>query len=207
MLPTWTWDDLATFLDHVEGDWLRPAITFAALAGCRRGEVVGLRWADVELERSHVTIARTVSDVGSELVEGDTKSHRSRPVGLDEHLVALLRRHRAAQNEWRLTVGPAWIDRALVFPGPGGDYLKPATLSQRFERLVASAGVPRIRFHDLRHTHATLLVDAGRDPKTISERLGHATVAFTFDRYVKSSTEAQIAAANDFAARLGRGTR
>ena len=167
--------------------------------------MIGLRWDDIDLDGRQVVIAHTVTDVGGELVTGTTKSHRSRPVGLDDHLVAVLRRHRAAQAEWRLLVGPGWVDRGLVFPAPDGDYLRPATLTQQFDRLVASAGVPRIRLHDLRHTHASLLVEAGRNPKLVSERLGHRDVAFTLNRYVKVSTEQQIEAANDFTRRL-RGT-
>jgi integrase len=203
-MPVWTWDDLAAFLDHVDGRPLAAAITFAALTGCRRAEVVGLRWADVDLDARQMVVAHAVVDVGGQLVAGSTKTHRSRPVGLDDDLVGLLRRHRVAQNEWRLSVGAHWVDRDLVFPGPDGDHLDPARLSAAFKRYVADAGVPPIRFHDLRHSHASLLVDAGQNPKLVSERLGHATVGFTLDRYVKVSTVAQIDAANDFAARLRR---
>lgn len=205
--PTWTWEQLGRFLDHVDGVDHGEPIVFAALTRCRRGEVCGLRWSDVDVEARTLTIARTVVDVNGELVEGTPKSHRTRPIGLDDHLGSMFRRHRVAQNEWRLQVGRHWVDQGLVFPGPDGDYLKPGTLSQRFERLVAEAGVPRIRFHDLRHTHASLLVASGRDPKLVSERLGHATVAFTLDRYVHASTDDQIDAANEFASRLGRVAR
>lgn len=200
----WTWDELGSFLDHIDGRPHAAAITFAAFTGVRRGEVIGLRWSDVDLEHRQAVIVQTVTEVGSELVVGTTKSHRSRPVGLDDELVALLRRHRVAHNEWRLTMGRHWIDRDLVFPDAAGDFVRPETLSQQFDRLVATAGVPRIRFHDLRHTHATLLAEDGKNPKLISERLGHATVAFTLDRYVKVSTDTQIEAANDFSRRLRR---
>jgi integrase len=162
---------------------------------------------DVDLDGRTPTISRSVRDVDSVLIEGDTKTHEPRTIGLDASLVALLRHQRVAQNEWRLKVGPDWVDRDLVFPGPDGDYLKPGTLSQRFDRLIASAGLPRIRFHDLRHTHATLLVESGKDAKIVSQRLGHSTVAFTLDRYVKPSLQAHIDAADDFARWLGRRTR
>jgi integrase len=168
-----------------------------------------MRWSDVDLDAGTAVLARSLSDVGNVLIEGDTRNHRSRPIGLNDNLVRLLRRHRIAQNEWRLQVGPDWIDRVLVFRGPGGDFLKPATLSQRFDRLIARIDVPRIRVHDLRHTYATLQVEVGGagNAKTVSQQLGHADVTFTMNRYVKPSIQSQIDAANRFARRLGRGTR
>jgi integrase len=204
---TWSADELGRFLADIEGRERVESIVFAALTGARRGEIVGLRWSDVDLDRRTALIACSVVVVGGAFVEGDTKTHRARPVSLDDALVAMLRRHRVAQAEWRLRVGSYWIDRGLVFPGPDGDYEKPDTLSQRFERLVASVDVPRIRFHDLRHTHATLLVEAGVDPKAVSERLGHSTVAFTLDHYVHPTLDQQRAAAELFAGLLRQARR
>jgi integrase len=90
------------------------------------------------------------------------------------------------------------------FAAPDGSYTRPGTLTQQFDRLVEASGVQRIRFHDLRHTHATLLIASGWDAKLVSDRLGHATVAFTLDRYTHPSREQQASAANDFASRIGR---
>lgn len=200
--PTWRFDELSAFLEHIQGDWFAPVLTALILTGARRGEICALRWADVDLEQSQLVIAHSITELPGGIVEGDTKSHRSRPVALDLDLVELLRLHRKDQEQWKFTVGAGWIDRDLVFPGPDGDFLKPNSLSRNFGRLVAAAPVPKIRLHDLRHTHATLMVESGRDAKTVSERLGHSTVAFTLDRYVKPSLDAQHEAANDFAARL-----
>jgi integrase len=199
---TWTFDELGGFLEFIQGRVRAEAIEFAALTGVRRGEVCGLRWGDVDLVSGLATVAHTVADVDGVLIPGDTKSHRSRPVGLDAGLVAMLRRHRKAQLEWRLNVGQYWIDHDLAFPAPDGDYMKPLTLTQQFDRLVEKSAAPRIRFHDLRHTHGTLLIQSGHDAKLVSEQLGHSTVAFTLDRYVHHTPKQQIEAANDFASRL-----
>lgn len=203
--PTWSEDELNRFLDHIEGRQGAEVIHFAALTGARRGELVALRWDDVDLDRRLVTISRAATFVDGRLVEGGTKTHQVRTATLDEGLVAMLRRHRVRQTEWRLQVGTYWVDRGLVFPGAGGDFEHPDTLTQRFERLVASSGLPRIRLHDLRHTHATLWVEDGVDAKTVMQRLGHSTVAFTLERYVHPALDRQQAAADRFARRrLGR---
>jgi integrase len=201
-LSTWTVEQLAEFLTFVTGRQHAEAIWFAAFTGCRRGEVLGLRWSDLDLDAGTVAIAQTVTEAGNRPVVTTPKNHRTRTVALDAGTVAMLRRHRRAQAEWRLHVGRHWRDLDLVFAGPDGGYARPAGLSQQFDRLVAASGLPRIRLHDLRHTHATLLVAAGEDPKLVSERLGHATVGFTLDRYVHPTVEQQAGAVDRFADRL-----
>ena len=203
---TWTDAELARFLAHIDGHAHAAAIMFAALTGCRRGEVVGLRWSDVDLDHNRAVIAQSVTDLGGHLDVGDTKAHLAHPIALDDDLVAVLRRHRAAQAEWRLQVGPYWVDRNLVFPGPDGDYMRPATLSQQFDRLVASAGLPRIRLHDLRHGVGTAWART-LGPKAAQQQLRHSTVAFTLDNYVHVSTDELVAGANDLARRRKEGTR
>jgi integrase len=198
-LAVWNVDQLGAFLDSIDDKPQAEAITFAAFTGCRRGEVVALQWSDVDLDEGEVTIRRSYVMAGRQLVETTPKSHQERRVALDPSLVALLRRHRAAQHEWRLVMGAGWRDLDLVFPAPDGRHLRPETLSQAFKRYVAASGLPRVRFHDLRHGHATAMVEQGFDAKTVSTRLGHATVGFTLDRYVKPSTERQAAAAVGFA--------
>lgn len=199
---TWTDAELARFLAHIDGRAHAAAITFAALTGCRRGEVIGLRWADLDLDNNRATIAQSVSDLGAEGLDvGDTKAHLAHPIALDDDLVAVLRRHRAEQNEWRLQVGPHWIDRDLVFPGPAGDYLRPAALSQQFERLIDSAGVPRIRFHDLRHGVGTSMARMPNGAKKAQQQLRHSSVNFTLNNYVHVSTDDLVAGVNEIARR------
>ncbi|MBA3302638.1 MAG: site-specific integrase, partial [Acidimicrobiia bacterium] len=105
---------------------------------------------------------------------------------LDPVTVAALRAHRIRQAAERLQWGPAWIDSGLVFGRENGAWLHPGSFTQLFDKHVRRAGLSRIRLHDLRHTHASLALQAGVAPKVVSERLGHARVAFTLDTYVHS---------------------
>jgi integrase len=129
------------------------------------------------------------------------KSRTSRRVvDLDPATVTALRRHRVTQAEYRLMAGPKWIDNELVFTMPDGRAWHPA-VSQAFDRLVAaSVGLPRITFHGLRHSHTTHLLASGQNPKLVSARLGHASVAFTLERYGHVMPGQQAAAAAAVAA-------
>src|SRR5207237_5980379 len=109
--------------------------------------------------------------------EGEPKSGRARTIAVDPDTIAMLRRHRARQLQERMQWGEAWTDTGAVFTQEDGTAVHPTTLSQTFDRRVARTKLPRIRFHDLRHTHATLLLSAGVHPKVVQERLGHSSIA------------------------------
>jgi integrase len=116
--------------------------------------------------------------------EEDQKTVASaRTIHLDRRTVATLRAHRAAQAKTRLAAGAAWEDNDLVFTRLNGDWWNPDSISSAFRRAVGVAGVPVIRLHDVRHSHASLLLKAGVNAKVVSERLGHSSVAFTLDTY------------------------
>jgi integrase len=183
-MKVWTPAELRAFLDqtteHPHGAMFR----IAAMTGLRRGELCGLRWSDLDLDAARLQVRRSITAVGRRLVEGDVKTARSRRVvDIDTDTVATLRSHRAGQLQERLLVGPGWQARDLVFADPAGSPWHPDTISQAFDRAVARSGLPRIRFHDLRHGHASHLLVAGINAKIVSERLGHASVAFTLDTY------------------------
>lgn len=184
-MRTWSQQDLRRFLEATADHPLHTLWLVAASTGLRRSEIAGLRWTDVNL-RAHTLIVLqtvTVSEDGY-LPEEDQKSDGSaRTIHLDARVVAALRSHRAEQAAIRLEVGPAWNDQGLVFPREDGAWWNPNSLTSAFTRAVKAAGLPRIRLHDLRHTHATLLLAAGVNPKVVSERLGHSSVAFTLDTY------------------------
>lgn len=184
-LTTWTAAELRRFLDYVSGDRLVGAYTLAATTGLRRGEVLGLRWRDVDLDAAWVRVVQTLVTVNYKVIVSTPKTNRGRrSVALDPTTVAALRAHRVRQAEERLALGiGAAPDDALVFAEPDGALLHPGHFSDRFDRLVKAAEVPRIRLHDLRHTHATLALQAGVHPKVVSERLGHSTIAITLDTY------------------------
>jgi integrase len=183
-MKTWTVADVRRFLDHVQGDRLFPAWRLAASTGLRRGELLGLRWQDVDLDTGRVSVRQTLTTVGNKVAFGEPKTARGkRNIALDGVTIGALRMWRARQAQERLTFGQAWHDTGLVFSREDGSLIHPDTFSFWFDRQVRAAGVPRIRFHDLRHTHATLALQAGVPAKVVSERLGHATVAFTLDVY------------------------
>lgn len=194
----WTPDELGAFLrataDHHHGALFR----LAAMTGLRRGELCGLKWADVDLDTGRLVVRRTITTVDHEPVASDVKTPRSRRgVDLDPETVAALRRHRSRQLEERALVGVGYTDRDLVFAGPDGAPWNPDSIGRAFARAVARTDLPRIRLHDLRHTHATHLLAAGQNPKLVSDRLGHASVGFTLDTYghVIAGQQADAAAA------------
>jgi integrase len=154
----------------------------------RRGELVALRWEDVNLDASTVTVCRSVGKGLDGLHDKRPKSDAGRrTVELDALLVDVLRRHRQAQLERRLAIGPGWQDHDLVFCELDGAPVHPDRLSKRWSDLVRlrapHAGVPVLRFHDLRHSHATQLLAANVRADVVTERLGHRSVAFTLQQY------------------------
>jgi integrase len=198
-MQTWNAEQLRAFLDHVADDRLYAAYHLAAMTGMRRGELFGLRWRDVDLDTGRLSIVQTL--VGKrEFSEPKTDKGR-RNVALDPGTVAVLHEHRKRQLEERLSWGPAYQEEhELVFSREDGSPTWPQSLSRAFERHAKQAGLPAIRFHDLRHSHATLALAAGVHPKVVSERLGHASVGITLDTYSHAIPAMQADAAAKVAA-------
>lgn len=186
-LGTWDAHELRRFLEftshqHDSTYWLLLAMT-----GMRRGEVLGLRWRDVDLTGGVVAVRQTVVAVGGKRELSAPKTVRGRRlVALDRGTIAAL------EASW-----PASIDdpSALIFAEADGRPLSGPAMTKRFNALVRRTGLPAIRLHDLRHTHATLALRAGVHPKIVSERLGHSTVAFTLDVYSHATPHMQSEAA------------
>jgi integrase len=175
-MRSWTAAQLATFLDAASTHRLAPALHLAAMTGMRRGEVLGLRWSDIDPDTRRLFVNRALHLVGTRPVESALKTrHSRRSIDLDDRTVAALRAWRIRQIEAQTPVeSDDW-----VFTARRGGPVNPDLFTQTFARLVARTGLPRIRLHDLRHTHATLLPKAGVPLKVVSERLGHASPAFT----------------------------
>lgn len=182
------------------------AFHFIAYTGCRRGECLGVRWQDVDLEQGVVSIVQNVQRVkGMGLVIEPPKSQKGRrAIAIDEATVALLKNHRITRLEHRLQVGEKWEDHDLVFAGPIGRPLDPSVLTHRFKKLAKKADVPSIRLHDLRHFHASVLLRQGVHPKVVQERLGHATISITLDTYSHVIPSLQAEAADTFAGVMSR---
>lgn len=195
---TWNKGQTNAFLAVADGDEWAALWRLALFTGMRRGEILGLRWEDVDLGRGTLAVKRTLSrgaEGGYELRQPKTAAGR-RSIALPKSVVASLQQHRVKQLEGRLGMGAAYNDRGLVFANPLGEHLHPNTLALRFNRLIVQAGVPRIRIHDLRHTSATLMLANGEHPKIVQERLGHTDVSMTLNRYSHVTMDMQRDAAN-----------
>jgi integrase len=197
-IRTWSARELRTFLEHVKDDRLYAAYVLAATTGMRRGEVMGLRWQDVDLDTARVSISQTLVVVdGYDVQYSEPKTAKGRRnVALDEQTVKALRKQRERQIVERALWGDAYEDADLVFAKENGAELHPDGFSDAFVRHAKAAKLPHIRFHDLRHTHATLALAAGIHPKVVSERLGHASITITLDTYSHAIPAMQETAAS-----------
>jgi len=200
-IQAWEPNELARFLEAVRETRLAAIWRLSAMTGMRRGEVLGLRWCDVDLDRARLSVRQALVAVGYEVVHSTPKSHSARVIDLDAETVAQLRAHRRHQDEERAEWGVDYQDNKVA--KENGEPIHPHTFSQAFERLIQKAGLPQIRLHDIRHTHATLALTAGVPVKVISERLGHESPAFTLKQYahvipgMQAEAAAQVASLVD----------
>jgi integrase len=171
-------------LERSKGRDVEGPVVLALGTGMRLGEILGLRWRDVDPERKVVRVTATLSYVAGEFTFPQPKTYRGRrSVDLPAFVVAFLKRQRKAQATQQMRVRDVWSHYGVVLSDEIGQPLAPWSVSADFRRLVSELGLPRTRFHDLRHAHATQLLGAGVHPKAVSERLGHSSVAFTMDTY------------------------
>jgi integrase len=171
-------------LEEARGNRLQALYVLAVMAGLRVGELLGLKWEDADLDTKTLHVRRTRSQARTGPTFTIPKNGKGRSIKLTQRAVETLKAHKAAQNSERLKSGDLWQDNGLVFCTHAGkplDFRNLATAS--FKPLLKKAGLPDIRFHDLRHTCATLLLSRGHHPKLVQELLGHASIAMTLDRY------------------------
>ncbi len=164
------------------------------MTGMRRGEVCGLRWEDLDLDAGTVRV-RNQLGVDGKLAEVKTERSR-RIVDLDAETVAVLRAHRTDQAARQFALGVTWLDRGLVFTGVEGAALRPDTVTKSFAHAVARSSLPRIRFHDLRHSRASHLAQAGAHPVVIQTQLGHSSATFSQEVYTHVDRDRARAAAS-----------
>ncbi len=180
-------DEAHAFLEtaKVSGDRSEPLYVLAITTGLRRGELLGLRWDDVDLECGTLRVGRALVREGGRHSVGETKTRRGRrQVNLTPRTVNALKAHRKRQLEERMRLSGLYEDHGLIFATGIGTPVNPENLVKRsFKPLLKRAALPEIRFHDLRHTCATLLLGRGVHPKIVQELLGHATIAMTLDTY------------------------
>jgi integrase len=202
----WTATQLRTFLDTARRHRLFAFYRLAAYTGARRGELLNLRWRDVDLDLAQVRITGSAAVIAGQRIEGTTKSGRSRTVSIDADTVQVLRDHRKRQTEERLRVGPEWRGTDdYVFSTAWGEPIHPDTASSLMTKLINTHNdrqdepLPHARLHDLRHVHATTLLLAGVPVHVVAARLGHADPSITLRVYAHVISDQLTEAADIFA--------
>lgn len=199
-MQTWTENEMARFLEAARNMPHYGLFYTALFTGMRRSELLALKWSDVDLLFGHISVSRSLHHLrdGSYVFSQPKSAKSKRSVALSPSTIAILRKHREKQGAERIMLGVPLTDDSLVFSTIEGNPLRPETVSRAWTRTAASAGVKVIRFHDARHTHATILLKQGVHPKVVQERLGHATIGVTLDLYSHTVAGLQEAAAMRF---------
>ena len=178
-------EQVKTLLEAARGDRLEALYVLAVHTGLRQGELLGLRWEDVDLDEGTLHVRRTLTSAkGGPVLSAPKTKGSKRSVKLSESAIDALRSHLQRQLEEIDRVGSLWRENGLIFASETGEPLdRRSVTNHRFKPLLKRAGLPQIRFHDLRHTCATLLLGRNVNPKIVSEMLGHANIAITLDTY------------------------
>lgn len=198
-LEVWNIDEVNNFIAVSNSHRYYVAFHLAIMTGMRQGEILGLRWIDVDFERSQLFIRQTLSHDGKEFKAGAKTSSGIRSITLDSLTIEHLKKQkRILQNE-KYHAPPPYFDKGLVIATATGNQLIPRDLKKVFDRLISEANLRKITFHDLRHTHASLLLKQNVHPKIVSERLGHSSIQMTLDTYSHLMPNMQKQVANDLA--------
>lgn len=199
-MQTWDEDDVAHFLETAKQSPYYTLFYIALFTGMRRSELLALRWQDVDLVYSQVYVSRGLHHLrdGSYVFTEPKSAKSRRMIALPPSAILTLRIHYEKQKQERAMLGMSLKDDDLVFSTPDGKPLRPDTVSRAWANLAARAGIKVIRFHDARHTHASLMLKQGIHPKIVQERLGHASIQITLDTYSHVAPGLQEAAAVQF---------
>ena len=206
---TLSFEDVHTFLEAAK-DTPYYALFYTSLyTGMRRREVLSLQWGDVDLEMATVSVVRSLQRLPEgRVIMREPKTARSRRlVAMPPSLAIVLREHRQDQENIRDTFGASNSETDFVFAHHDGSPFDPSTITHAFTKLRKRAGLPSIRLHDARHTHATIMLKEHVHPKVVQERLGHSNVAMTLDRYSHAVPGLQEAAALRFDEAMDRAAR
>jgi integrase len=178
-------NEVLTLLKAARGESIQGLIVVAVSIGTRLGEALGLQWKDIDLDRREARITKALKRYkGQGLVLAETKSRRGRrSVMLPVITAEALREHRKYQGQLRRAAGSEWQDTDFVFTASAGQPLDQRNVSRKFHRVLRQARLPRMRFHDLRHCCASLLLAQHVDPRVIMEILGHSRISVTMDMY------------------------
>jgi integrase len=186
-------------LSSVTGTRFEAAVAIALATGMRRGEILALRWADLDADLATAYVNRALQTTEAGLSFEAPKTPRSRrSVALPSFLVPYLERQRSGQAVRRAELGDGWVDQDLITDRGSGGAWNPDSFSTAWRKFLAQRGLPPVRFHDLRHGHATLMLLQGIHPKIVSERLGHSSIGITLDTYSHVLPTMQAEAARAF---------
>jgi integrase len=202
-MQVWDAPQAQAFLTVADKSAYGPIWVLALATGLRRGELLGLRWRDIDFDRRVLHVRQTVGSLRGrpEFKPPKTRSSR-RDVSLPDAVMAALKEHRRRQNEQRLALGEAWQDHDLVFAAANGNPINLDNVGRDFQRLIQLAAVPAIRIHDLRHTHVTLALQAGANTKALSQALGHSDISITLGTYAHVMPEQRVEVAEKISAAL-----
>ncbi len=204
-------DQTAILIEKTMNSSLYMPVLLALTTGMRRGEVLALRWCDVDLNRATLSVTQTLEKTrkgGLRFKQPKTQKSR-RSISLPSIMVDALKKHRVEQAELYLKIGQGWDEVGLVCTKLAGEPIDPNTLTGGFANLVRKTNIPKVRFHDLRHTHATQLLREGIHPKVAQERLGHTSISVTLDLYshVMPGMQEDAASKVDIALKTALGRR
>ena len=199
-MQTWDEDDIARFLEAAKDSQYYVLFYTTLFTGMRRSELLALRWCDVDLIFSQISVSRSLHHLkdGSYVFTQPKSAKSRRTIALSPSAILILKEHKDSQEVQRAMLGISLKDDDLVFSTVEGKPLRPNTVSRAWTIMAARSGLKVIRLHDARHTHASLMLKQGVHPKIVQERLGHATIAVTLDTYSHVAPGLQEAAAAGF---------
>ncbi|ROR28517.1 site-specific recombinase XerD [Mobilisporobacter senegalensis] len=195
-------EEVQKLLNVARDDRLYPIILLETFSGLRKGEILGLHWNDIDFEGKKLYVRHSlcrVQDVksdgerGSKLILMEPKTRKSqRSIPLNDIVITVLKKHKKDQSEEKMLNRDIYIDNNIVFAKENGDFINPRDLLRGFQKLLVQAGIEKKRFHDMRHTFASILLNEGESPKVIQELLGHSTITTTMDIYSHVIEETKI---------------
>jgi integrase len=196
-LHVFTIEQINSLLEAVSDERLETIFWVAIYLGLRRGEILALRWQDIDFDSQTLRVCGTLQRVARSLQVSETKTESSRrTLPIPDVLLAKIKAHRSNQLQDRLKAGSNWQENDLVFTTKFGTPIEPRNLVRRFHEILKSAELPSIRFHDLRHSCATLLLSKGVSIRTIMDVLGHTKISQTMDTYAHVLPETKREAIN-----------
>jgi integrase len=201
-MKIWDIEEVTNFLQKSKNSPYYIAFLLAITTGMRQGEILGLRWKDVDLDGGVLYVKQTLSHDGKTFKAGAKSKAGNRTIGIDDYTISALKQHRKIIAQNQLKYGISFQKNDLVICTPKGTPVNPRNLLRAFYNLMDNNHIPKIRFHDLRHTHSSLMLKQGENIKLISERLGHSNVRITLDTYSHVMPNMQKEASNRLSNKL-----